>query len=102
MGCDQYVKLSLYCVGYVLAAEGSSLDLCEHPVMQSLVLGSCHPAPMCARNDGVGQIGDVCPDCAGLGHLVDDGLQILTGYSLEAARIMELARKQAGIRFACD
>ena len=29
-------------------------------------------------------------------------LAILTGYSLEAARIMELARKQAGIRFTCD
>ena len=31
-----------------------------------------------------------------------ESLAILTGYSLEAARIMELARKQAGIRFACD
>lgn len=29
-------------------------------------------------------------------------LAILTGYSVNAARIMEEARKQAGIRFACD
>lgn len=39
-------------------------------------------------------------------HLLEcrdkEGLALLTGYSLEAARIMELARKQAGIRFACD
>lgn len=39
-------------------------------------------------------------------HLLEsrdkEQLRVLTGCSLEAARIMETARKQAGIRFACD